>query len=257
MVEDAKKEQRSLDKAAERRKREQAVIARNRGESEADSQEKALAQEKQREEAQEALVQQIEDETAKRMPRAEGKRRTKCVIHEVTSETKLASTQRTKCIITEVSEDPQGSVTTEQASGKQRRAKSRKDREERLRQAMAAVETERKDSTDEKSASPPNVTATVQAAPVPQFTQLSDSEIEQKLIQNEDTIELEDEESEILVMGGDRSTKPVIEVCNDETVPRWGIKTNEMAKADTIEPSVDVAVSAEDMLAVLDVDELD
>merc|ERR1711871_341570 len=104
MVEDAKKEQRSLDKAAERSKREQAVIARNRGEIEVDSQEKALAEEKQREEAQEALVQQLEDETAKRMPRADSKRRTKCVIREVTSETKPASTQRTKCIITEVSD---------------------------------------------------------------------------------------------------------------------------------------------------------
>jgi len=176
MIEQAKKERRQQKKKEESRVEETAESTCDEDKSK-----------EVREQQQEHLLNQLEKEMPqpKRMPRREGSRRTKCVIEDVsTNDVKPA---RTKCVIKEVSasdeakEQPVWDLPTENVQtdvGSQRRAKTRKDREERLRRAMAAVDSE-KSSAPTQQAWTEN--SQQQDVPAPRFAKLNDAQVEQEL----------------------------------------------------------------------------
>merc|ERR1712093_13588 len=161
MIEDAKREKRAQKKEQERIKAEQGVIA---GEEDAPMSE--------REKAQEDLVEKIVKETKSR--KRSGGKRTKCKIAE-TDDGAVVEGVRHKCVIKEVSatdkvqEEPsksawlegsEGVVAAAMESGNKRKSKHRKDREARLRAAMAAVDAERgATSVPEAEAAAPSDTA--------------------------------------------------------------------------------------------------
>jgi len=161
-----------------------------------------------RDQQQTALVDKLENDLAKskRVVRRDGKRRTRCIIEEVENTT---TPTRTKCTFQEVVSNKSqesneslqtggrgGSVHTGHDSSSTRKAKSRKEREDRLRQAMAAVDAERKlHSADDQ---PKQITPVVQksisaawtetepqVAPAPRFANLDDQEVAAELLDEE------------------------------------------------------------------------
>merc|ERR1712093_434201 len=144
MVADAKKERRA-EKA--RMEAEQKVIASTSENWCIDNEESGAV--KEREAAQEALVESLTKEVDKTSrKRTGGKRRTKCVIAE-TDNGHVAEGMRSKCVIKEVSgtdvtqghdppkaawlEGDTGAVAAALETGSKRKLKQRKDREARLR----------------------------------------------------------------------------------------------------------------------------
>jgi len=282
MVEEGKKERRAREKAQARIEKEQEVTRRRRAED-AELME-GEQDDDERTQAQEELLSKLEKESASssriKRERKEGKkRRTKCVIKQVSNDSPDK-------VITEVVEKPtdQPNVTQNASTGTtKRKSKSRKDREERLRAAMAAVEAERgtpapdppQDNSHVKAEDiaaakqDPEIPNDKQGEAVTRFAQLSDSEIqaqllEQNVTQSPTIDDMEDDEAEII--SGNTAGKSMHETqkgATDDTM--WGTNTGEemWTKASAMNAELDdtaaVDAVADDMTTLVDfdVDELD
>jgi len=268
MVDDAKKERRATDKAAKQKAEEQAVLNQERvaqGLPPIGVQEDHKETEtRQRDEAQNALVKKLEADLQAPPPsksRKDGKRRTKCVIAEVSAE--APKERRSRLVITEVAQLLDDSQTTGDPAAApkgSRRAKSRADREARLKAAMASVEGVKTEGAE------------------PQFHQLSDQEVVDKLTSESETtgkqgkkgrsklvieqVGAVDEDAELIVESpSQRKSSPVSDVPLSKVA--WGTKRDAtvLDKAAMMEPTLEdeevAVVVADDMTAILDVEELD
>merc|ERR1711871_23545 len=246
MIDKAKKDKKAADKAEARRRREREVADRNKSVT---SSEDADEQEEARTKAQDALVDQLAAETVSRKSRGEGKRRTKCVISEVAEDAE--ATQKTKCNVVEVSEL---SAEAKAAGSKSRRAKSRKDREARLKAAMAAVEAECGDSDPvAEQASEPK-----QDAPSTRFAQMTDTQIEARLNADNEAAEDDrnnDEDAELIPAQGSQVKEASPKVFGTAKYDQVWAKATQMESK--LADDEEVNVVADDMTALLDVEELD
>jgi len=246
MVDRAKKDKKAEDKAEARRRREREVMARNENVA-------VIMESDAHEEAQEALVDKLATEVVSQKRHGEGKRRTKCVITEVAED--ADATRKTTCNIVEVSELSEAEKEAAAASSKattSRRAKSRKDREARLKAAMAAVEAERGDSGTGE------VSGQKQEAPAPRFAQLSNDQIEAKLAADTEEVKQQDEnhdEDAELITTGNKVNEASPILYNTSKYDEVWAKATEMESQ--LEDTEAVNVVADDMTALLDVEELD
>jgi len=253
MIDRAKKDKKAADKAEARQQREREVADRNKPVT---SSEEAEDQADARTKAQEALVDKLASETVSRKSRGEGKRRTKCVISEVAEEAE--ATQKTKCNVVEVSElSAEAKAAAGSTGSNSRRAKSRKDREARLKAAMAAVEAECGDSAPAaEQVSEPEQNK--QDAPTTRFAQLTDDQIEARLNADKEPTDddlTKDEDAELIPAEGSKvkEASPTLfgTTKYDEV---WAKATQMEAK---LVDDEEVNVVADDMTAMLDVEELD
>jgi len=271
MVEEGKKERRAREKAETRRQKQQEVIDRSRGEAVQEDSVVENEEVQRRDMLQEELVNKLEDEMQQQKPsKKDGKRRTKCVIREVTGDT--AAKPIAKTTITEVNETPQDSKIAEQGdtepkqsvsvpNATKRRAKSRKDR---LRSAMAAVEAERQSGLSKATVQVEAEKHEESVCMVSRFAQLSNSQIEEKLSGGGNIADKEDDEAELITGSTDtKSNTNNLQAGSDAPTEMWGTKacSDVLAKASEMESELDdmdaACAVADDMTALLDVDELD
>jgi len=275
MMEDAKRERRAEKKAQE----ELAATTQSSENVEASDATATCA----REAAQEELVEKLAKEAGMptRRARQGGGRRTKCVIKQTTDETPV---KRTTCVIKQVSADSNDSASSaappvwpaakqdEQAGtsevGNARKSKSRKDRQERLRKAMAAVDAERdaRGVASNPTAADDAKEAGTSAAPAseakeapaeekeaPRFAHLSAKDIEQQL-ETDGNVAVDDEPACELVEDTVKSAAPTI-YGTSQYDELW-------AKASQINPELSdgqdaTSVVQNNDMEVLDVEELD
>merc|ERR1712093_515274 len=275
MIEDAKREKRAEKKEQERIKAEQGGIVEDASISE-------------REKAQEDLVDKLAKESKSTFAKStfgsrkrSGGKRTKCKIAE-TDDGAVVEGMRRKCVIKEVSADKvqeepskaawmegnEGVVAAAVESGNKRKSKHRKDREARLRAAMAAVDAERGENSVPEAEAAPSGTAVsaddkqspldkeVQQ-PEARFAHLSAQEIEDDLCGDLQKIAPNEAASSVNAAHLERSSQ--------EGAPTlWGTKqyTQLWEKASQVEPELcdDTAAEAvveDDNTLVCDLEELD
>lgn len=270
MVEEGKRERRAREKAeAERKAREPVKVA----------EEEPTQATTFREKGQEELLNNLEADSTigTRKPRSrkreDGKRRTKCSIKEVAGgDATQPNKGRTKVVVQEVdvndeapliktpgqpvwSLPPEDSTNAPTAAvpetAKSRRSATRSDRKARLKAAMAAVDAERGGDGVRGEES------------VPRFAQLSEHEIEMKLVEDANATVMEevaeDEDAELLAPPA---------VGNSESPAIYGTKQYDelWAKASSIAPELvddEVGIGAvgslveDDSTMVCDIEELD
>merc|ERR1711977_715194 len=272
MMEDAKKERRAEKKAQE----QLASTPQSSDDVDADD---TTANVSAREAAQEELVEKLAKEAGMPAQSRQGGRRTKCVIEQKTDDE--APVKRTTCVIKEVSATKDSASSTAQPAqpvwpaakqgeeagttevGNARKSKSRKDRQARLRKAMAAVDAERDArgaddsdrSMDYGKEEQGRSAATVNEKEAPRFAHLSAKEIEQQL-ETDGKMPVDDEPACELIEGSVKNAAPTT-YRTDKHDELW-------TKASQIKPELSDGVLAEagnvvqsHDIEVFDVEELD
>merc|ERR1712072_1426783 len=269
MIEDAKRERRAEEK--ERIKAEQGGIVEDASISE-------------REKAQEDLVDKLAKESKSTFAKStfgsrkrSGGKRTKCKIAE-TGDGAVVEGMRRKCVIKEVSADKvqeepskaawmegnEGVVAAAVESGNKRKSKHRKDREARLRAAMAAVDAERGETSVPEAA--PSVTAVPADDKQPELSEDKEGKQPEARFAHLSAQEIEDDLQKVSPNEAASTVNAAhLERSNVEGAPTlWGTKTYDelWEKASQVDPELrdDTAAEAvleDDNTLVCDLEELD
>jgi len=271
MIEDAKRERRAEKKEQERIKAEQGGIVEDASISE-------------REKAQEDLVDKLAKESKSTFAKStfgsrkrSGGKRTKCKIAE-TDDGAVVEGMRRKCVIKEVSADKvqeepskaawmegnEGVVAAAVESGNKRKSKHRKDREARLRAAMAAVDAERGETSAPEAA--PSVTAVPADDKQPELSEDKEGKQPEARFAHLSAQEIEDDLQKVSPNEAASTVNAAhLERSNVEGAPTlWGTKTYDelWEKASQVDPELcdDTAAEAvleDDNTLVCDLEELD